>query len=66
MTNCGNAMTVETYHMTVSVIAKLSGQRVPGGSKLSRLDSLGHFETGGGRCGHAMSDIAWGIKSVRP
>jgi hypothetical protein len=48
MTGCSSIVTVETCHMTVSVIAQLSGQRVAECSMLGRLDSLGNLETNGG------------------
>jgi hypothetical protein len=56
MIDYGGAATVKTYHMTVSVIAQLPGQRIAGGGMLGCLDFLGHLGTSGGRHGHAVSD----------
>jgi hypothetical protein len=66
MTDCGKAAIVEAYHMTVSAIAQLSGQRVAGGGRFDRLDFLGRLRTDGGRRGYAVGDAVWGIGSVRP
>jgi hypothetical protein len=66
MTGCGGAATVETCHMTVSVIAQLPGQRIVGGGKLGRLEFRGRLRTGGGRPGHAVNDAIWDIGFVRP
>jgi hypothetical protein len=59
-------MTIEIYHMAVSVIVHVPGQRVVGGSMLHRLNSLRLLETDGGRCGHAVCDATWDIRSERP
>jgi hypothetical protein len=66
MTGCGGAVTVETCHMVVSVIAQLPRQRVAGGGRLGRLEFRGRLGTGGGRRGHAVDDAALGIGSVQP
>jgi hypothetical protein len=66
MTDCGGVTTVETCHMTVSVIAQLPKQRIAVGDGLSRLEFRGCLETDGGMRGHAVCDVAWGIGSVRP
>jgi hypothetical protein len=58
MTGCSGAATVETCHMTVSVIAQLPGQRVAGGGGLGRLKFRGRLGTGGGRRGHVVDDAA--------
>jgi gag-polypeptide of LTR copia-type/Zinc knuckle len=65
MTGCSGVVTVETCHMAVSAIAQLPGQRIVGGGRLGRMEFRGHLGTDGGRCGYAMSDVAWGIGSVR-
>jgi hypothetical protein len=66
MTGCSGVVTVETCHMAVSVIAQLPGQRVVGGGRLGRMEFHGRLGIDGGRCGYVMSDVAWGIGSVRP
>jgi hypothetical protein len=58
MTGCSGAATVETCHMTMSVIAQLPGQRVAEGGGLDSLEFRGRIGTGGGRRGHAVDDSA--------
>jgi hypothetical protein len=66
MTSCSDAVTVQTCHMTVSVIAQLPGQRVVRGGRLGRLEFHGRLGTGVGRHGHVVGGTAWGIRSVQP
>jgi hypothetical protein len=58
MTGYSGAATVETCHMTVSVITQLPGQRVVGGNMLGRLEFRGRLGTGGDRRGYVKGDAA--------
>jgi hypothetical protein len=66
MTGYGGAMTIEIFHMAVSIIAQLSGQRVAEGDRLGHLGFLRRLRVDGGRHGHTVGDAAWGIRSVQP
>jgi hypothetical protein len=65
MTCWDGVATVEICHIAASVIEQLSRQRVVGDDKLGRLDPYGRLDTDGGRHGHAVGDIALGIRSER-
>jgi hypothetical protein len=58
MIGCSGAAMVETFHMAMSVIAQLPGQRVAGGGMLSCLEFRGRLGTDGDRHGHIVSDAA--------